>query len=208
MNQTAHQTYQVLPASQLLTVQQIERLEEKTSIPGFKGVLRELEARKGKTSRKHFYIGFMTDHTGRIRVTFFRDDMEDLQGHLLQITLNHQGKGIRKDIYRKTTEMTVFNTAEIITLNPDTEDVAQQVNKAVQTQAAKYRDPKHPENPSLTIGMSGNCSSRIISAVISHPDMRDPIQWLYSENLPQLVDHLMTVYIDAIRKQEAAQNRS
>ncbi len=187
---------------EFLTVQQIDQLEDKAPISGFKGVLRELEPRKGKTSRKHFYIGFMTDQTGRMRVTFFRHNMDGLQGRLLRITANHQGKGIRKDIYNKTTEMTVFKDAQIDILNPDALDVEKKIQKEVSQQAAKYL-----ESPGQTIVMSGNASARIVAAVLLTPSVPDPIQWLYSENFPQLVDRLMSVYVKAVRRQETIHNR-
>lgn len=195
MNQDEYERSQTDAGEETLTVQQINQLPDKGAIPAFKGILKKLEPRKGKTSRRHFYIGFMTDHTGRIRVTFFRDDVEELPGELLKITADYQGKGIRKDSYKNKTEMTVFCDATIEILEPSQEENQQQVNKAIQ-------DSRQPvlENPA--IGMAANYSSRIISALVSNPEFKEPVQWLYSEDLTQIIDRLMTVYIDALHNRQ------
>ncbi len=200
MNQEELEKVEEDRVEELLTIADIQKLPETAIIPGFKGVLQELEPRKGKTSRRHFFIGHMTDRTGRIRVTFFRQDVETMQGHLLELTSDHNGRGLRKDIYNDSTEMTVFPDAKIVILNPDANDIEKQVQKLVSQQTAKYG-----QIPAQTLSMLGNASSRIVSAFILTPSMSNPIKWLYSENFPKLVDRVMTVYLEALHKQQPIQ---
>ncbi len=99
----------------LLTVQQVCLLPSQNFASGVRGTIINLDSRVSTRTGKTFYCATLSDSTGQIGVTFFRDDIDGLEGREITLTSDDDARGIRCDRHKHTNapEITVFKSAKI-----------------------------------------------------------------------------------------------
>ena len=124
-----------------------------------KGSVFNLSKRAG--AKVTFYAGQFEDATGKCGITFFRDDITDVEGKMLKIQANEKGGGFLRTNYQGRPTLTVYGDAEVERLTRD-----------------EPREPPDPpsgapgprvnflESPGQAIGNANNCASIMMAALI------------------------------------------
>ncbi len=210
-----------MPDSTILTVQQICLIPARNFATGIQGTLFNLKTRVSSRTGKPFYTGKISDATGQINVTFFRNDIDGLEGRKITIQSDEKSRGIRCDRHKHkgTPEITIFKSAHIAVIDepvqsekqPEEPTTAENSDPAPGQRPAKPQPPvPHPSYPAThlakQIGWAQNNAAKVIGSLIlaNSQSMPNPIEWVKTAEFKETSEYLHNHFLHQIQRLERA----
>ncbi len=208
--------------STILTVQQISLLPAHNFATGIKGTIINLQQRISSRTGKPFYAGKISDSTGRIGVTFFRADVDGLDGREIILESDaEKGRGIRCDRHKHTgaPEISVFQSAHLTILEPGSEysdeepDAASAIEDRAKTKKPTTAVPPQTTPPTYlqnhiakVVDCAQHNTGRVMSSLIlaSSHSITDPIKWARGNEFKELSEYLHKHFLHQAEKLERA----